>query len=141
VGVAPCRFHALMAEQFLDGSDVVAVFDEMCCKGEPIGGVACQLGEASTADGPPDGPLKWLYSLELEDTEFLRFSASAERQNLNPDDTAILTKVQNHAGLNFLRLDNLRLVQPEVKRIVLPVNFQSHIPFPKRRSKKTVTIR
>ena len=58
VGVDHCRFHALMAEQFMDGSDVVAVFDEMCYKGEPISGIPRQLGEASTADGPPDGPRK-----------------------------------------------------------------------------------
>jgi hypothetical protein len=39
--------------------------------------------------------------------------------------------------LNFLRLDNPRLLHPQVKRIVLPVNFESSSPFPKRRSKKT----
>jgi len=47
-----------MAGQFLDSSVVVAVFDEMCCKGDPIGGLARQLGEASRADSSPDGPLK-----------------------------------------------------------------------------------
>lgn len=130
-----------MAKEFLEGLDVVVVLKQLRGKGVSGGEAAGQRDNSRFSRRFLNGTLEWLDSLELEDAQFFRFSASAERQNLNPDDTAILTKVQNHAGLNFLRLDNLRLVQPEVKRIVLPVNFQSHFPFPKRRSKNTVTIR
>jgi len=45
--------------------------------------------------------------LELKNTQHLRLCARAQLQDLNPDDVTFGVKIQNHAGLNLFRLDNL----------------------------------
>ena len=45
--------------------------------------------------------------LELKHTQLFRLCARAQLQDLNPDDVTFGVKIQNHAGLNLFRLDNL----------------------------------
>ena len=46
-----------MAEEFLDGADIIAAFEEVSSKGMPEGMAGCPLLYPRPADGVPHGPL------------------------------------------------------------------------------------
>jgi hypothetical protein len=67
-----------MAKEFLEGSDVVVVLKQLRGKGVSGGEAAGQRDNSCFSRRFLNGTLEWLDSLELEDTEFLRFSAGAK---------------------------------------------------------------
>ena len=52
------RGQILVAKEFLDGADVVAVLEEMGCKGMPESVTARRFCDAGREHGLPDGTLK-----------------------------------------------------------------------------------
>src|SRR5438552_13823289 len=67
--------------------------------------------------------------------------APLEVEHLDADDLLLGVEVEHDARLHLLGLDNLRIVEPKVKRVDLLVVTDSHILPRCRRSKYTVTIR
>ena len=47
-----------------------------------------------------------LRRLKLEHAQLLRLGARAQRQHLDADDASLFIEVQDHSGLDFLRLEN-----------------------------------
>src|SRR5207249_6025345 len=90
VSINHCRRHVLMPEQFLDGADVVSIFQQMCSKAVPERMTACRFADACGAYSEFHGVLQ-IFFRDMMAAHFARSRVNrnfCSGKNVLPDEFA-----------------------------------------------------
>ena len=82
-----------------------------------------------------------LYRLKFQRRGFQSRRPLGQVERLDANDFFFFVVIENYAGRDFLRFNDLGVIQPQVKRVGFLVHVQSHILPSILRSKNTLTTR
>ena len=82
-----------------------------------------------------------LNGIKLQASEILNRYAGTNAEDFHSDDALLRIEIQDHSGLDLLRLYDGRFIEPKIKGIGFLVYCQSHDFLPSCPSKNSVTTR